>query len=122
MVNLKINILIVVILILLIGCKDPEVEKKIDANLKAELIKLKKTAQLDKQITILFKVNEELSDLHQIMLKKNGVKITANIGDIYTGKIPAKSVYSFAKMRFIDYIQGQKKLKSHPADSTSVNF
>ena len=110
----------ILLLFVVIVCKDPEVERKIDANLKAELIKLKKESNLEKQITILFRVNEELSELHHIVLKKNNVQIGANIGDIYTAKVPAKSVYNVAKLRFIDYVQGEKKLKVHQIDSTSV--
>ena len=105
-------LLILLSIIVATTCKDPEVEKKIDPNLKSELIKLQKTGQLDQNITILFKVNEQLTDVHYIMLEKNNVEISAHIGNIYTAVIPARSVYDFAKMRFVDYIQGQKQLKT----------
>lgn len=111
--NNIIKILFLIVIFFLNGCKEPKVEQKIDPNLKAELIRLKKTSQLTRQITILFKVNEELTDLHYLILKKKGVKISANIGNIYTATIPAKSIYDLAKMRFIDYVQGQKRLKAH---------
>lgn len=123
MMTLKLNtisLMLFVLIFCIVRCKDPETEKKIDANLKAELIRLKNTSQLEQRITILFKVNEELTELHHAVLKKNGVEIGANIGHIYTGTIPAKSVYKFAKMRFVDYVQGKKILKAHPADSTSM--
>ena len=105
-------LLILAPLILITSCKDPEVEKKIDPNLKSELMKLKEAKQLDNNITILFKVNEKLTEVHHIMLEKNNVVINANIGNIYTAVMPARSVYDFAKMRFVEYIQGQKRLKT----------
>lgn len=110
-------LLILAPLILVTTCKDPEVEKKIDPNLKAELLKLKKTDQLDNNITILFKVNENLTEIHHIMLEKNNVVINANIGNIYTAVIPARSIYDFAKMRFVEHIQGQKRLKTQTNDA-----
>ena len=124
MVNIKIITIIISVLLLLIifyGCKDLEVERKIDANLRAELIKLKKKSELDRPITILFKVNQELTELHYNILKESNVNINANIGNIYTATVVAKSVYSVAKLKFVDYVQGQKKFELHPTDSTSVN-
>ena len=111
--------IIVTTLVFIADCKDPRVEQKLDSKLKTNLIRLKETSQLNKRITILFRVNEELTDLHHVVLKKRGVKIRANIGDVYTATIPAKSIYGLAKMRFIDYIQGQMTLKTLQADSTS---
>ncbi|MBD3288088.1 hypothetical protein GF337_04735 [candidate division KSB1 bacterium] len=111
-------LLILASFLLAMTCKDPEIEKKIDPNLKSELIKLKKADQLDQNITILFKVNEQLTEVHHIMLEKNNVEISANIGNIYTAVIPANSIYDFAKMRFVDYIQGQKRLKTQLDDES----
>jgi len=110
--------LIILIFFVFVGCKDPEAERKIDATLKAELVQLKQTSEMKQPITVLFRVNEDLTELHHVVLKKNDVKIKANIGSIYTATLPAKSVYNLAKMRFVDYIQGQKKLKAMPADSS----
>jgi len=117
---MKINLttLILFAMILLFGmCKDPEIEKKIDAHLKAELMLLKKNSNLDKEVTILFKANETLTALHYAALEKLGVKITANIGDTYTANVSAKSLYDLAKLKFIDIIQGQKNFRMNPVDS-----
>ena len=102
------------------GCRDKNAERKIDANLKTRLLQLKETNDLDKRVTILFRINEDLTELHHEVMENKGVEISTNIGSIYTATIPAKSIYGFAKMRFIDYIQGQTTLKTHPADSTSI--
>ncbi len=115
--NIKNTVLFILLFSnLLCYCKDPMVEKKIDLNLKTELIRLKKSSKLNEQITILFKVNEELTDIHHDVLNNNGVKIKTNIGNIYTATIPAKSVYNLAKIRFIDYVQGQKKYRIHTSE------
>jgi len=106
------------LLFLFSGCKDAEVEKKIEPKLKAHLMQMKESNRLDERVTILFKINEELTDLHKEVMQDKGVEISANIGDIYTATIPAKSMYSFAKFRFVDYIEGQTLHKAHPADST----
>ena len=122
MIKLKTNFLIVVILLnllLLPGCKNPEVERKIDANLKAELVRLKETSNWDQQVTVVFKTNEELTVIHHDVLQQKGVTIEASIGNIYTASMPAKSVYSLARQKFIDYVQGQKTFQIHPVDSTS---
>lgn len=116
--RLNLTILLLSALILLFGmCKHPEAEKKIDAHLKAEILLLKKNSRLDDEITILFKTNESLTALHYVALEKMGVKISANIGDTYTANIAAKSLYDFAKLKFIDYIQGQKNFRMGPVDS-----
>ncbi len=112
-------LLVLIALTVAISCKDPEIEEKIDPGLKSELMKLKKSNQLDNNITILFKVNEKLTEVHHLMLEKNNVVINANIGNIYTAVIPARSIYDFAKMRFVEYIQGQKQLKTQADDQTN---
>ncbi len=101
-------------------CKEPEVEKKIDAHLKLQVQNLKETSQLDKTISIVFKSNEQLSDLHHQVLENKGIEIVANIGSIYTAKLPARSLYDLAKMRFVESIQGSRKFKAHPVDSLKL--
>ncbi|MBN1155687.1 hypothetical protein JXB12_12285 [candidate division KSB1 bacterium] len=103
------------------GCRDPEAERKIDGNLKSELLHYKQKKELDKRIVILFKINEDLTELHHEMLADRGVEISANIGPIFTATIPAKQVYNLAKMRFITFIQSQSKLKIHTPDSTRID-
>ncbi len=114
------SIYLLLLLSLFIGCRDSEAERKIDGNLKSELLRLKDKGQPDQRIAILFMINEELTDLHHEVLRQKGIEIKTNIGKIYTATIPAKSVYSFAKLRFIDSIQGQSMLKAFPADSSSI--
>jgi len=99
------------------ACKDPGVEKKIDANLRLQLTTLKQTSQLDQNISVVFKTNEALTDLHKTVLQKQGINITANIGNIYTAKLPASSLYDLAKMKFVESIQGSRQVKIHPVDS-----
>ena len=99
-------------------CKDPEAERKIDANLRMKIKTLDEGSQLDQTISIVFKSNEALTDLHREVLQKKGVQIVANIGQIYTAKLPACSLYDLAKMRFVESIQGSQELKIHPPDST----
>lgn len=119
--NSNIHYLVTIFFILiftLLACKDPEAEKKIDANLRVEIKALDEGSQLDQTISIIFKSNEELTDLHREMLQKKGVQIVANMGQIYTAKLPARSLYDLAKMRFVDSIEGSNELKIHPPDST----
>lgn len=100
-----------------LNCKDPEVERKIDANLRLQIKNLHATSQLDQSISIVFKTNETLTDLHKTVLKDKNINITANIGNIYTANLPASALYDLAKMKFVESIQGSREVKLHPVDS-----
>lgn len=106
---------------MLSSCKDPEAEKKIDAHLRLQIKTLQENAQLDKTLSILFKATEDLTDLHKSVLENKGVKITANIGRIYTATLPARFLYDLAKMKFVESIQGSREFKIHPLDSLKLN-
>ena len=101
----------------LLMCKDPEVERKIDPYLRLQIKNLKATAQLENSISVVFKTNEQLTDEHKAVLEKKRILITSNIGNIYTAKLPASAAYDLAKMRFTESIQGSREMKSHPKDS-----
>ena len=118
------NFFFLMIFLILAGtiqsCKDPEVERKIDAHLRLQIKTLQEASQLDKTISIVFKSNEQLTDLHREVLQNNGIKIVANIGSIYTAKLPASSLYDLAKMKFVESIQGAREFKAHPVDSLKL--
>ena len=101
-------------------CKDIETEKKIDPNLKLRIKNLNETSQLDQKLSVVFKVNEEVTDLHRQLLRKNEIKIIANIGPIYTASLPARKIYDLAKMKFVDHIQSSREYKANPEDSTGA--
>jgi len=113
-----------IIFLIVIGtfqsCNDPEVERKIDAHLRLQIKNLNEASQLDKTISIVFKSNEQLTDLHREVLKNKGIEIVANIGLIYTAKLPANSLYDLAKMKFVESIQGAREFKAHPVDSLKL--
>jgi len=113
-----------IIFLIVIGtfqsCNDPEVERKIDAHLRLQIKNLNEASQLDKTISIVFKSNEQLTDLHREVLKNKGIEIVANIGSIYTAKLPANSLYDLAKMKFVESIQGAREFKAHPVDSLKL--
>ncbi|MDZ7330874.1 MAG: hypothetical protein ONB13_08750 [candidate division KSB1 bacterium] len=100
------------------SCRDPEVEQKLDADLRLQVKALHEQRQLDQTISVVFKSIEPLTDLHREVLKKQGIEIMANIGQIYTAKLPARSLYDLAKMRFVESIQGSRQLKIQPPDSS----
>lgn len=106
-----------IVIFTILSCKDPEVERKIDAHLRLQIKTLQETSQLDKTLSIVFKSNEHLTDLHRDVLQKKGIEIIANIGYIYTAKLPARSLYDLAKMKFVVSIQGSREVKIHPVDS-----
>ncbi|MBN2008507.1 hypothetical protein JW960_04080 [candidate division KSB1 bacterium] len=108
----------IILMVILAGCRDPKVVQKMDGNLKAELKQLHETGHLDERIPILFRINEKFTDMHREVLEQKGVKISAHIGDLYTATVPANKVYDIAKFRFVDYVQGQKNFKTQRADST----
>ncbi len=99
-------------------CKDEEIEKKIDPNLRLALKNLKATSQLDQRLSIVFKVNETLTEVNHDVLKNNSVKIIANIGKIYTASAFAHKIVDLAKMEFVEYIQASREFQAHPHDST----
>ncbi len=110
--------LLLVLLIAVQSCRDPEVEQKVDADLRLQVKALHEQRQLDQTISVVFKSFEPLTDLHREVLKKQGIEIMANIGQIYTAKLPARSLYDLAKMRFVESIQGSRQLKIQPPDSS----
>jgi len=101
-------------------CKDLETEKKIDPALKLYLKNQQNEDKLNQPITIIFKVNEELTDLHLQVLRRKKVNVIANIGHIYTASLPQKNILALAKLKFVDYIQGSRKLKTTPKDSAEI--
>lgn len=105
------------VFLVLYSCKDPEVERKIDAPLKLQIKTLQETDQLDKPLSILFKTTEDLTDMHKSVFENKGIKITANIGRIYTATLPARMLYDLAKMKFVESIQGSREFKIQPFDS-----
>ena len=105
---------------ILFFCKDIESEKKIDPGLRLHIKNQQTASQLNRPIIIVFKVNEEITDLHLQVLRRNKVKIIANIGHIYTASLPARKIFDLAKMKFVDYIQGSKKLKATSRDTTKI--
>jgi hypothetical protein len=110
----------IIFCLFLITCRDPEIEKKIDPGLKRQLLQLKQNSQLDKPVSIVFRVNEEFTPLHSETLTNRGLRIVGHIGNIYTGTIQAKSVYEIARFRFVDYVQGSQKIQTHSADTTAT--
>lgn len=116
MITTKYSILILLTLIYIVNCKDPKVMKKIDSKLKSEITILSEKNQINQRIVILFKVNENLTDLHYEILKREEVNINANIASIFTATIPANKVYNIAKLRWIEYVQGQKRQSTNPPD------
>jgi hypothetical protein len=118
--NSNIYYLFTFFIILIFGtlsCKDQEVDRKIDAQLRIQIKTLYEASQLDKTISIVFKSNETLTDLHRQVLKDKGIEINANIGQIYTAKLPARSLYDLANMKFVESIQGSRELKIQSVDS-----
>ncbi|OQX95700.1 hypothetical protein B6I21_04055 [candidate division KSB1 bacterium 4572_119] len=108
---------IIIPVFLFYGCKEPELGKKVDPGLKLKIQNLHKASKLDQNITVLFKANEPLTDLHHSVLTQKKIKIKASIGHIHTAIMPASAIYDLAKMKFIDSIQGSKKFEAHSSDS-----
>ncbi|NOZ63099.1 MAG: hypothetical protein GXO74_15720 [Calditrichaeota bacterium] len=106
------------------GCKeeDQEAYQKVSPELRATLMNLEKTDERKKPITVVFRVNEDLTDLHYDVLKKKQIKILANIGPIFTASLPAERVVDLAKMKFVDHIRAERTFKATPRDSGNSNF
>ncbi len=100
------------------GCKEEELSQKIDPTLLAALKSFDANSQRDQIISIVFKVNEPLTELHHSVLSRMKVKIIANIGPICTANLPAEKVVDLAKMKFVEYIQGSREFKTTPTDSS----
>jgi len=111
------GLLLVIFFISMISCNEPDVEKKVDAPLRLQLKTMQEAAQLDQDLSVVFKTSEPLTDLHKEVLRKKGIVLTANIGQIYTAKLPARAVYDLAKMKFVIFIQGPRQARLHQPDS-----
>ena len=120
----KILLISLIIGFALWGCKeeDQETYQKVSPDLRANLIDIQKSGDPDKLITVVFRVNEDLTSLHYDFLKRKKIKILANIGPIFTASLPAKQVVELAKMKFVDHIQGERTFKATPRDSINSNF
>lgn len=103
-----------------ISCKDNEAEKKIGANLKFKIKQLYDSSKNDQILNVVLKSNETLTDFHKKVLQNKGVKILANIGNIYTASLPARLVYELAGMKFVDSIQSSKEVRTNSKDSVGV--
>lgn len=117
--NLPIYLIALVTIFLMFAqCKDPAVEKKIDAHLRRKMLVLKESAQSETSVAVVFKTSETLTEQHKIVLQKKGIHVMAGIGNIYSATLPAKSVYDLAKMKFVESIQGSKEFQIPPTDTT----
>ena len=118
--HLKIFFITLFFALFLLNCKeeDKKALQKISPELRSALLDLNKTGDKQKRITVVFKVNEDLTDLHYEVLKRKKVKIIANIGPIFTASLPAEKVIDLAKMKFIDHIQGERTFKLTPVDTS----
>lgn len=117
--NIKYHFVLLIVslfVVLISGCKEDEL-RKVDPELRLTLKSLKEKSQLDQQLSVMFKVNEDLTDLQLSILNKKEINIIANIGTIYTASLPAKRVIDLAKMKFVDAIQGAKQARLHSPDS-----
>lgn len=103
--------IVLILLLLFINCRDYESEKKIDPYLKVLLQNLYQANRLDQQLLILFRSNEELTSRHHAVLQKKGVKISANIGGLYTAKATPQGIYYLARLRCVISIQPSKQLQ-----------
>jgi predicted methyltransferase len=103
---------------ILTQCKDPAVEKKIDAHLRMKMMTLKQSAQAEATVAVVFKASETLTESHKMVLQKKGIHVTAGIGNIYSATLPANKIYDLAKMRFVESIQGSKEFQIPLTDST----
>lgn len=111
--------LTLLIAVCLNNCKEEELDYKIDPSLRLEIKRLAKLNELDKELLVLLKVNEDLTDAHRVVLKKHDVSIIADIAHIHTAAIPAKSINKLAKLRFIDSIEASRDLmRRQLVDST----
>lgn len=108
------------VILILTQCKDPEVERKIDAHLRMKMMTLKESSQSESTVAVVFKSSEALTEQHKLVLQKKGIRITAGIGNIYSATLPAKSIYDLAKMKFVESIQGSKEFQIPRPDSTGT--
>jgi len=115
---LKTPVVVLICCLILSFCKEVEIEKKIDPNLRLHLNNLKSASQLDQKITIIFKVNENITDSQHQVLRKHEIKVVSNIGHIYTASLPARKIPDLANMKFVEYIQSSKKFKTTTRDTT----
>lgn len=97
--------------LILASCRDPVAERKIDPYLKLKMAEMKKNQELDQKIPILFKVTDELSQTHKVVLEKKGVEIKASIAHLYTASATPVAIYELAKMRFVASIEASKELR-----------
>jgi len=95
--------------LILAGCRNPAAERKIDPYLKIKMAEMAGKNELDQKIPILFRVTDELTPTHKMVLQKKGIEIKANIAHIYTASATPKAIYDLAGLRFVDSIEASKE-------------
>lgn len=97
--------------LILAGCRNPAAERKIDPYLKIKMAEMLEKNELEQKIPILFRVTDDLTPTHKMVLQKKGIDVKTNIGQIYTATATPKAIYDLASLRFVDRIESSKELQ-----------
>jgi|SaaInl4_135m_RNA_FD_contig_21_1324126_length_645_multi_6_in_0_out_0_2 hypothetical protein len=100
--------LILVVAAMLGACKeeDPQVINKLDPLLKQQVDRLEGT-----MLSVILRVDEELTDDQNAVLSRHGVIVQSHIGTIYVCQIPLKAMLPVARESFVARLEAPKELK-----------
>ena len=89
---------------------DKTILNKIDPMIKKKCNDLKKEDKLDNELNLIIKTKETLTTDERQELEDLGVIIHTVVGNIFTSKTPAKSVWNIASLDYIIRIELAKKV------------
>ena len=103
------TLLLSITLVLVLGCRpDQEAEKKIDPYLKMWMQELTEEQRYAEVVTILFKINDELTENHYAWMRKNGILLKAQMESLCAAQTNAIGIYLLARQRFVNEITPSK--------------
>lgn len=95
---------------LLFGCRpDPEAEKKINPYLKIWMQELTETERQTEVISVLFKINDDLTENHYAWFRNNGIEIKAQIDLLCAAQTNAIGIYKLSSQRFVINVAPSKE-------------
>lgn len=100
--------IVLLVATLLGACKeeDPQVINKLDPLLKQQVDGLEGT-----MLSVILRVDEELTDAQNDILSRHGVVVQSHIKTIYVCKIPLRAILPVARESFVSRLEAPKELK-----------
>ncbi|MCK5738141.1 hypothetical protein KAH55_03125 [bacterium] len=107
---MKKTVYLIAVIALVFGCRpDPDAEKKIDPYLKIWIQELTEAERRTEVVSVLFKINDDLTENHYAWFRNNGVEIKAQIDLLCAAQTNVIGIYKLASQRFVIQVAPSKE-------------